>query len=311
VSATGNQKPSEVQLPWHARARQIAQTFGVEPKDFRRVRWLHKARIVRGCDAGFREKALFVLWDPEPHNFTYEIANEDDLAYWVQAVARTDEGVARARVREPASDAELHARLRRATSGRWRWSKRSPPFGKRLGWYALVRLLRPNLVVETGVHDGLGSLLLLRALERNLEEGHAGHLVSFDVNPSAGWLVGSHPHWTLRLEASEQGLPRVLDSGREIGMFIYDGWHSYDSERAELEAVLPHLGPTGVLLSDDAQVTGALAAVCEAHGLEYLTVNLIPRKHFHPGSTLAAGLNKERLGPVHDVTSAGKITNDN
>jgi hypothetical protein len=36
-------------------------------------------------------------------------------------------------------------------------------------------------VVETAIQEGLGSAVLLRALERNAEEGSSGELISFDV----------------------------------------------------------------------------------------------------------------------------------
>jgi hypothetical protein len=190
---------------------------------------------------------------------------------------------------EPSGDLELRRRLRDATRGRWLWSKREPPFGKRLGWYALARALKPRLIVETGVHDGLSSLLLLRALERNAEDGVAGRLVSFDINPAAGWLVGSHPLWELRIESSSDGLPAVLARGEQPGMFIYDGWHVHEAERSELELVAPRLAAGGVLLSDDAQVTCAMAEVCSAHGLDCHEVQLVAKGHFHPGTVLAAG----------------------
>jgi predicted O-methyltransferase YrrM len=149
--------------------------------------------------------------------------------------------------------------------------------------------MRPSLIIETGVHDGLGSLLLLRALQRNVEEGHPGRLVSFDVNPRAGWLVGSDPLWELRIESSEQGLPEVLQASGSVDMFIYDGWHSYEDERRDLDTAAAHLGVDGVLLSDDAQVTQALAHVCRERGLAYFEFQEMPIGHFYPGAVLAAG----------------------
>lgn len=258
----------------------------MEPRNVRRLRWIHKFRLLSAYDASPWSHLPYVLLDPEPHNFTYEIANLQDLAYWVAEVSGVSVVVAKRLVAEPSGDVALRQRVRDATRGRWLWSKREPPFGKRLGWYALVRALRPRLIVETGVHDGLGSLLLLRALELN---GDGGRLVSFDINPAAGWLVGSHPLWELKAESSGDGLPGVLARGEPVGMFIYDGWHTHEAERSELELVAPRLAPGGVLLSDDAQVTSAMAEVCAAHGLDCREVQLIAKDHFHPGTVLAAG----------------------
>jgi predicted O-methyltransferase YrrM len=244
--------------------------------------------VLRRYGAGVWRNLDFVLKDPEPHNFTYEITNFGEVASWVRDVTGADQDAALALVREPEQDDDLATRLRAATKGRWLWSKRNPPFGKRIGWYAIARALHPRLIVETGVHDGLGSMLLLRALERNAAEGCPGRLISFDINPAAGWLVGEHPRWQFRAQSSDDGLRELFADDSQIDMFIYDGWHSYDEERAELELVARHLSPTGVVLSDDAQVTGALADVCTAHGFSYFSVYTRPAGHFHPGTVLAA-----------------------
>lgn len=280
------------------RARELAQRAGVDTRYLRRLRWLQKARSVRASNASLGRHWRFVLLSPEPHNFTFEIANLGELARWAAAVTDLAPDRAQAVLDEASGDAVLAARVRAATSGHWWWSTRAPAFGKRLGWYALARLLRPRLVVEVGVDDGLGSLVLLRALERNEHEGHPGRLVSFDVNPAAGWLVGRHPLWDLRIESSSDGLPGLLERDGDLDLFIYDGWHSYEAERADLAAVFPRLGPDGVLVSDDSQVTQALPEFCVQHGLELFEFHEIPVEHFHPGAVLAAG-RRSAASPGH------------
>jgi predicted O-methyltransferase YrrM len=244
---------------------------------------------VRRARAPLHANVRYVLLDPEPDNFTYELANEVELAAWVQAVARGEPEQVNRVLAEVRADSVLAERLRRATARRWWWSKRSPPFGKRLGWYALTRLLKPALIVETGVHDGLGSLVLLRALERNAEEGTPGRLVSFDINPAAGWLVGTHPLWELRLESTQTGLDAVLDRGPPLGIFIHDSLHTYDNERYELRAAVSRLAPAGVLISDNAHATPALADTCAEFGLQMFAFHERSRDHFYAGGVMGAG----------------------
>jgi predicted O-methyltransferase YrrM len=246
-----------------------------------------------------------VLWDPEPDNFTYEIVNERELATWVAMVASCEPEQMHRYLLEPEVDRALEMRLQEATAGKWLWTKSRPPFGKRLGRYALARTLRPRLIIEVGVHDGLGALLLLRALERNTEDGYPGRLVSFDVNPKAGWLVGQHPLWNLRIEASQQGLPALFSKDVVVDMFIYDGWHSYEAESADLSLTADHLAPDGVLLSDDAQVTRALADICRDRTLAYFEFNEVPRQHFYPGGFLAAGRRPDLACSVRGAEPAG------
>jgi predicted O-methyltransferase YrrM len=274
--------------PWQTTAREVAQRVGIDPRSVRRIRWLHKARSVRRSGHQIRRHWQFVVASPEPDNYTYQITNEAELATWTAGVARCDEAAAGALVQEPSHDVELADRLRTATASHWLWTKRAPPFGKRLGWYALARALRPRRVIEIGAHDGLGSMLLLRALELNEREGFPGTLVSFDVNPSAGWLVGEHALWELRIQSSDVGLPEVV-SAAPVDMLIYDGWHTFEAEYADLRFAANRLSSGGVLVSDDAQVTRALAHLCEELGFVYSEFQEVPVDHFYPGAVLGAG----------------------
>jgi hypothetical protein len=276
-------------MSWQATARSAVQRVGLQPRYLRRLRWITKARAVSGVGASVPANLRFVLLDPEPANFTYELANEDELAAWVQAVSGVGPAEVERVLDEVHGDQLLAQRLRAATAGHGWWTKRSPPFGKRIGWYALARLLKPALIVETGVHDGLGSLLLLRALERNVDEGGPGRLVSFDINPAAGWIAGSHPLWELRLEPTRDGLDPLLARSPEVGIFIHDSLHTYENERFELRTAGARLAGDGVLISDNVHGTHALADTCEELGLEYTEFHERSRGHFYPGGAMGAG----------------------
>jgi hypothetical protein len=275
-------------MPWHARARAAAQRLGLDPRYIRRLRWISKARAVHRVGAPVHRHLRFVLTDPEPDNFTYELANQDELAAWVQAVSGAPAAEVRRVLGEPDADPVLRERLRE-TAGhhRW-WSKPQPPFGKRRGWYALARLIRPGLIVESGVHDGLGSLLLLRALELNTAEGAGGRLVSFDINPAAGWIAASDPRWALRIESSRTGLPALLAGGEAVGMFIHDSLHTYEHERWELATAGAHLAADGVLISDNVHATPALSECSAELGLDYHEFAERPVAHFYPGAAMGA-----------------------
>ena len=62
-------------------------------------------------------------------------------------------------------------------------------FGRRLGWYAFARTMKPKIIVETGVDKGIGSVLLCSALLKNKEEGFEGRFFGTDINPEAGYLL--------------------------------------------------------------------------------------------------------------------------
>jgi hypothetical protein len=252
-----------------------------------RFRWVTKARLLRQYsgegNATRWQRLRYLLWDPELDNFTYDLGNPEELATFVAEVCGVDVDAARAYIDEAAADEELRRSL--VARLRQRWDRKPAPlYGRRLGWYALVRLRRPRLIVETGIHDGLGSSLLLRALQRNESEGAPGKLPSVDVDPAAGWLVEDslRERWEPVHESTFTALPRLLE-GREVGMVIHDSDHTYDCELFEFTQAVDHRAPQITLVSDNAHATSALRDVCADKGVEYHFFRERPRSHFYPG----------------------------
>ena len=63
-------------------------------------------------------------------------------------------------------------------------------FGRRIGWYAMVRILKPEVVVETGIDHGVGSCVLAAAKIKNRREGFEGeYLGLISTVPLANYLV--------------------------------------------------------------------------------------------------------------------------
>ncbi|MEZ5100729.1 MAG: class I SAM-dependent methyltransferase [Thermoleophilia bacterium] len=121
---------------------------------------------------------------------------------------------------------------------------------------ALVRLVRPAVVVETGVALGYSSATILAALEAN---GH-GRLHSIDL-PAPQWdpdrevgeLVpaGLRSRWALELGPSQRLLPRALDRLAPVDLFLHDSNHGYSAQLREYRTAWPALRPGGILVSDD------------------------------------------------------------
>lgn len=121
---------------------------------------------------------------------------------------------------------------------------------------ALVRLLRPGVMLETGVARGYSSAVALAVMRAH----EHGHLFSIDLpvlQLDAVTFVGRaiapelRGRWSLTLGPSRQVLPRLAARIAPIDLFLHDADHTYPSQMLEYRTVWPHLRAGGVLMSDD------------------------------------------------------------
>lgn len=140
--------------------------------------------------------------------------------------------------------------------------------------YGLVRALRPNTVVETGVATGVTSAYVLAALADN----GVGRLHSIDL-PLTDYvvlgLVGvSVPiklrdRWIYHWGTARRLLPRVLAGTHvEAGLFIHDSDHSYANMRWELQTAWDALPSGSWFVADDANHHSAFEDFAAAVGVQ-------------------------------------------
>jgi predicted O-methyltransferase YrrM len=156
-------------------------------------------------------------------------------------------------------------------------------FGRRLGWYALVRLLRPKVIVETGVDRGHGALLLCAALLRNAKEGHPGRYFGTDINPAAGWLL-SGPYAAAGTILYGDSLQSLSKLDEKVDLFINDSDHSAAYEYEEYLALDSKFSPKAVIASDNAHVTDRLALYSEQRQRSFVFFREEPDNHWYPGA---------------------------
>jgi predicted O-methyltransferase YrrM len=223
----------------------------------------------------------------ERYNFTYDLT-ERNLRYLAETVAcvtrRPADEIA-AYIAEAINDTALNSHIAAATAaggGQHRPQLRSS-FGRRLGWYAIARAMRPRVIVETGVERGHGSVLLSAALIRNGAEGHPGRYYGTDIDPGAGRFY-TEPYSTVGRCLYGDSLTSLRELSETIDLFVNDSDHSAEYEYAEYCAIAGKLSAAGIVLGDNAHCTDKLSVFARETGRSFLFFKEEPADHWYPGA---------------------------
>jgi hypothetical protein len=219
-------------------------------------------------------------------NFTFDITQENCgyLAHTVSVITGVPYSAAMGYLNELQEDEVLKQHViegTRKSAMRYCADERCA-FGRRLGWYAFVRILKPRVVVETGVDKGLGAVALCAALMRNEAEGFPGRYFGTDKDPEAGSLL-TEPYSRVGKILYGDSI-QSLQSIPEIDIFINDSDHSAEYERREYETIAPKLGAEGLILGDNAHCNDVLARFSTERGRQFIFFREQPKDHWYPGS---------------------------
>jgi predicted O-methyltransferase YrrM len=208
-------------------------------------------------------------------------------------IVSIDFGVVMAYISELEEDERLRKHIADATekSGLSFVADKEVRFGRRIGWYALTRALKPRTVIETGVDKGLGSCVLTAALKRNKEEGYDGRYYGTDINPDAGYLLCDEyaKHGRIMYGDSIESLKSFDDP---IDLFINDSDHSAEYEAGEYQAIANKLSERAVVLGDNSHVTDKLLEFSLATNRHFVFFQEKPFKHWYPGSGIGISFSR-------------------
>ncbi|MDV2503975.1 MAG: class I SAM-dependent methyltransferase [bacterium] len=139
--------------------------------------------------------------------------------------------------------------------------------------YVLIRLIEPEVVVETGVGAGKSSAFILNAMQKN---GY-GLLYSIDLpneKDSSGWVIPENlrDRWDLRLGSSRELLGSLLQEKGPIDIFLHDSDHSYGNMMFEFRTVWQFIKRNGLFLAHDVGRNDALFDFCHEVNVSWTRV---------------------------------------
>jgi predicted O-methyltransferase YrrM len=223
----------------------------------------------------------------EDTNLTYHLTQDNImyLAHTIAAVTKSDYSEILKYISEAQHDEMLRRTILESidNSDEKRFTDKEVRFGRRSGWYAFARAIKPKIIIETGVDKGLGSILLCAALIKNKEEGFEGRYYGTDINPNAGYLLnGIYKEFGEILYGDS--IASLSKFTEKIDLFINDSDHSPAYEYQEYITIKPLITDKTIILGDNSHCTSKLAEFSRETDRNFIFFQEIPLNHWYPGA---------------------------
>lgn len=242
-----------------------------------------------GVPPAWRQLRLAARWvfaSKEYYNWTYDLTdlNQAYLASYVAVVTGHSLPSIEAYLAELKHDEALRQILRERTlaSPDRHSCDVEPRYGRRIGWYAIVRATKPRVIVETGVDRGLGTAVIAAALAKNAAEGAPGTVYATDIVADCGHLVAAPYKKYCELLIGDS-IDLLKKFTLPVDIFIHDSDHTPEYEWSEFQAIASRLHPDSLVMSDNSALTSKLRDFANQRGLDFLFFQDQPKDHWWPG----------------------------
>ncbi len=164
-------------------------------------------------------------------------------------------------------------------------------YGRRLGWYAIVRIIKPKIIIETGVDLGIGSCVLSSALLMNKNEGFEGKYIGTEINLQAGKLY-QKPYNSVGKIIYGDSIETLKKLDEKIDLFINDSDHSSEYEYNEYLSIKEKLSEHNFILGDNSHVTDCLPKFSKKFNRNFIFFKEKPKNHWYPGAGIGISFQK-------------------
>jgi predicted O-methyltransferase YrrM len=237
----------------------------------------------------------WLFWSKEITNYSYDIEenNKKYLSSLIADILNVEFDTIMTYIREIEKDTELKRHIEDVTanSSLSFLADKEVQYGRRVGWYAFARALKPNIIIETGVDKGLGACVLAAALKRNKEEGYEGKYFGTDNDITAGYLFSGDyaDYGSILYGDSIESLSKFDGT---IDLFINDSDHSEDYEADEYNTIANKLSEHAIVLGDNSHVTNKLLNFSLKTNRHFIFFQEKPSEHWHPGAGIGISFNR-------------------
>ncbi len=220
----------------------------------------------------------------EDSNFYYSLSveNRQQLIHFISTTFAADSDLVRGYFRE-IEDSEYLFKAMSGYLAKLGYDDSTPEIGRRVAWYAIIRLLKPKVVIETGVHHGVGGLVICLALLSNKLEGEPGRYIGVDIDQSAGELIdGELFDFAQLIYSDSHSFLDAVDFACDV--FIHDSDHSVEFETGEYLRIYGKMTEDGIIISDNSHASPSLREFSENQNRSFFFFREVPNKHWYPGA---------------------------
>lgn len=148
-----------------------------------------------------------------------------------------------------------------------------------VNYYALIREVKPKVIIETGTADGCSTSWILSAMHKN----NQGLLLSIDIPPQKGKLTMNsslsvdnvgylipHPYrnrWKYHAGDAKELLPKLLIEN-DVDIFIHDSLHTRTHMLFEYNCARALMRPNTIIISHDILWNKAFFSFTASHNLK-------------------------------------------
>jgi predicted O-methyltransferase YrrM len=143
--------------------------------------------------------------------------------------------------------------------------------------YSIIRLTKPQLLVETGVGAGISTAYILKALQLN-KTGKLYSIDFYEAQEKCGWAIPPYlkKRWEIIRGISGEVLHPLLETLESIDVFLHDSDHSYHNMMFEFRTAWTFLKTGGIFLAHDVGRNDALFDFCQEVRYPWWNVRTYP-----------------------------------
>lgn len=131
-----------------------------------------------------------------------------------------------------------------------------------------VKLLKPKIVVETGIANGISSRRILSSFKsQSLSESRL-YSMDIDLKVLSSDLESNSQFKFLKIDRKNNFEKALKAVPGLIDIFFHDSYHSYHNQYLEYCLAWERLSPCGIIISDDINWSNAFLDFCEHWGIK-------------------------------------------